>query len=151
MAEKKQMYRVVNPNQDKKFDEKMRLENPERRQYLICISAQAGSGENDLWQLVTGRTEAYNLIKENIDYIDFFNSFILVETCKLVDRQSIYTFMKHVEKFYEEDSFDIDDYVRGDWSEDEYLKYNEIDRSLLVDSSTKLNMQDIMNGTVEID
>ena len=151
MPEKKQMYRIVNPDQDKRYDEKIRLEDPERRQYLICISAQAGSGEEDMWRLVTGRTEAYNLIKDNIDYIDFFNSFILVETCKLADRQSIYAFMKHIERFYEEDSFDIDDYVRGDWSEDEYLKYNEIDRSLLVESSSKLNMEDIMNGNVKMD
>lgn len=124
----------------------MNNNNPEERTYLLCICGKNG---DDMWTLLRGRTSAYELIKNEIDNIDLEESFILVESAKLCNRKSIYAFMKHVEQFYQ-DSFDIEDYVSGDWIVDDYDEketVNDIDASLNIDEP-KLNMIDFMNGNI---
>jgi hypothetical protein len=150
MAEKKRMYQVVNPDADLKFERKMRSKDPEERYYLICIRAAAQSDMPDEWHIVSGRTEAREVIINAIDYIDFEESFVLVETCTLNDRKSIYTFMKYIEQFFN-DGFDIDDYVKGDWSEDDYIRHNDIDTSIYNNlREGRVSMVDMMNGKVNI-
>lgn len=122
------------------------LKSPEERQYLICIAAKDGG--NDIWDIITGRTNAYEFIKDNIEFINLEESFILVESNTLSQRKSIYAFLKYVEKFYE-DNFDVDDYIKGDWSEDDFRKYNDIDQGLSIDTNDRLDMSSIMNGDVE--
>ena len=59
--------------------------------------------------------------------------------------------MKHIEKFFEDDPFDIDEYINNaDWSESEYRRRNEIDESLFIDNSERIDMSSIMNGTTII-
>lgn len=147
MKEKTQMYKLVEPNKDIEFEKSMSKKNPETKQYLICIAAIPGSGETDEWVICNGRRAAYDKIVESIDYIDLRYSFVLVETCKLSDRKSVYAFMKYMENFYNE-GFDIEDYVKGDWSESEYQHSNDIDPSFMTDNTNKFSMEDVMNGTV---
>ena len=116
--------------------------HPEERQYLICI---AGKSE-DFWNIITGRTEAYEFIKENIDDIDLEHSFILVETCTLSERKSIPEFMRYAGEFYN-DGFDINDYIKGDWDEEDYRKNNDITQ--IIDNVERLELEDIMNGNVD--
>lgn len=147
MAEElKQLYRVVNDKYDKR--EEASKKNPENKQYLICIASIPDSGVEDEWCIVNGRRAAYEKIVESIDYIDLRYSFVLVETCTLSDRKSIYTFMKYMENFYNE-GFDIDDYVKGDWSEQEYIENNEIDPIYIENNNQKVSLMDIMNGTIQ--
>lgn len=143
---KNQMYRIVDADKDLKFDKSSSKKDPEERQYLICIASIPGSGCEDEWTIVTGRRAAYDKIVESIEYIDLENSFILVETCTLKDRKSIYTFMKYMENFY--NGFDIEDYVKGDWSEQDYRHHNDIDQDYVnaINSSNGVSMEDIMNG-----
>lgn len=136
--QKKEMVRIV--------DNSKPYKNHEEKQYLICIAAPYS--DSDIWNIVTGRTAAYEYIKDYIDIIDFKDSFILVENCTLNERKSIYAFMKYVGQFYE-DNFDIDDYVKGDWSESDYRQDNGIDESLNINSNDRLSMADIMNGAVD--
>lgn len=141
MPEMKEMVKVVDNTK----------KHPENQQYLICIRTKPGSGEQDSWIIATGRTEAYEYIKENIDSIDMEHSFILVESHILAKRKSIYAFMKYVGDFYE-DSFDIEDYIKGDWDEEDYKRNNDI--SLMIDNNERIDMQTIMNGeinTVDLD
>lgn len=139
MKELKEMVRLV--DNTKKY--------PEDRQYLICIANT--DGDSDIWQIITGRKNAREFIKDNIDLINFDESFILVEGCTLEQRKSIYAFMKHIEKFFEDDPFDIDEYINNaDWSESEYRRHNEIDESLSIDNSERIDMSSIMNGTTII-
>ena len=145
MSELKQLYRVVNDEYDKR--EEIRKRNPEDKQYLICIASIPGSGMEDEWVIVTGRRAAYDKIVESIDYIDLRYSFVLVETCTLSDRKSVYTFMKHMENFYNE-GFDIEDYVKGDGSESDYMTSNEIDQIYLDNQHNKVSMEDMLNGNV---
>ena len=136
--QKKEMVKIV--------DNSKPYKNHEEKQYLICIAAPYS--DSDIWNIVTGRTAAYEYIKDYIDIIDFKDSFILVENCTLNERKSIYAFMKYVGQFYE-DNFDIDDYVKGDWSESDYRQDNGIDESLNINSNDRLSMADIMNGAVD--
>jgi hypothetical protein len=129
----KEMVKVVDNKQ----------KHPEYRQYLICIRTKDGSGAQDFWDIVTGRSEAYELIKENIDDIDFNYSFILVESCELSKRKSIYAFMKYAGEFFS-DGFDIEDYIKGDWDEEDYKRENDI--SLEVSNKDRINMELFMNG-----
>ena len=135
----KEMAKIV--DNTKPYEKK---KTAEEKQYLICISARDG-GE-DMWCIVTGRTDAYEFIKNCIEFINFEESFILVESCTLAQRKSIYAFMKYAEQFYE-DSFDIDDYVKGDWSEEEYKDSNEID-DLFALNKEKVDMTAFMNGEI---
>lgn len=131
MPELKEMVRIVDNTK----------KHPEDRQYLICI---AGTTQ-DSWIIVTGRTEAYNYIKENIDEINMDHSFVLVESLPLEKRVSIYAFMKHVGDFYE-DSFDIEDYIKGDWDEVDYKRNNDI--ALMIDNTERVDMQSFMDGDI---
>ena len=119
--------------------------HPESRQYLICIRAKENSGAQDSWDFVTGRTEAYEYIKENIDDIDLEHSFVLVESVTLAERKSIYAFMKYAGEFYS-DGFDIEDYVKGDWDEADYMRNNDI--SLMVNNQDRIDMQSFMDGEI---
>ena len=141
MAEQqmRRMIRHVQPGEP-------RPKSPEEKQYLICIAAKAGSGDYDLWDILTGRTEAYEFIKTNIYMIDFERSFILVEGCKFEERKSIYAFTKYVQDMYQDD-FDIDEYIKGDWSEMDYKVDNDI--NLIIDSASRLSMESIMDGEYE--
>ena len=135
MAEIKEMVKVVDNTK----------KHPEDRQYLICIRAKADSGTQDSWEIVIGRTEAYEYIKTNIDDIDMEHSFILVESLTLAERKSIYAFMKYAGEFYS-DNFDIEDYIKGDWDESDY-KYNN-DIPMMVDVAERIDMESFMNGDV---
>lgn len=148
-AATQQMYSVVNHNRDLEYEKEQDIaqKSHEEKQYLICLRSNQME-DDDRWEIVNGRTEAYEYIKENIYMIDFSSSFILVENCKLSERKSIYAFMKHVEQFFPEDPFDIEDYIKGDWSEDEFIKYNDIDKSLYPDNykDNQLSIEEFMNG-----
>lgn len=144
MKQKVKMYDVVNPNADIEFEQKMD-NNPELKHYLICIASYEDS---DMWTIVQGRTAAFNYIKDNIDIINFEESFILVDGLPLSERRSIYAFMQYAQQFYPEDSFDIVDYVKGDWDEEDYRQRNEI-YDVFQHVNNKLSMEDIMNGNVK--
>lgn len=105
----------------------------EDKSYLICIRGK--DGESDSWDIVIGRTEAYKLIKNSIEFINLEESFILVETTPLSKRKSIYAFMKFAEQFYN-DSFDIEDYVIGDYDD-------------VSDNEYVLTMESILNNEIE--
>lgn len=145
MAELKQMYDIVNPNQDIMHDEEIRLSDPEKRLYLVCI---AFTDDVDEWYILMGRTETYEYIKERIDNIDFETSFVLVETLKLKDRISIYQFMAKVQNNYD-DGFDINEHIKGDWNEADFRSSQGIDESLNISNDNRLSMESIMNGEVE--
>ena len=119
--------------------------HPEDRQYLICIKAKQESEFQDIWDIVIGRTEAYEYIKNIIDDIDLDCSFILVESCNLSERKSIYAFMKYAGEFYS-DGFDIEDYIKGDWDELDYKINNDI--SIMIDNKDRVDMKSFMNGDI---
>lgn len=135
MAEMKEMVKIVDNTK----------KHPEDRQYLICIRTKDFDGRDD-WEIVTGRTAAYEYIKENIESIDMEHSFILVESLTLAERKSIYAFMKYVGDFYS-DNFDIEDYIKGDWDEADYKRDNDI--ALMIDNSERVDMESFMNGDVD--
>ena len=146
MVEPKEMVKVVDNTK----------KHPEDRQYLICIRARAtnrtiydddGYYETyDEWTIVTGRTACYEYIKENIEIIDFDESFVLVETLPLNKRKSIYAFMKYAGEYYN-DGFDIEDYIKGDWDEDDYDINNGID--IMVNSEDRVDMKMFLDGNVD--
>lgn len=128
----KEMVRMVNKQKDS-----------EEKIYLVCLAFTSITNENTMWNIVVGRKAARDLIKDNIDFIDFDESFILVEGCTLEQRKSIYAFIKHIEQFFTDDPFDIDEYIRENYSE-----YNNdiVDDSVSIDNSERINMESIMNG-----
>lgn len=137
MSEMKEMVKIVDNTK----------KHPEDRQYLVCIKTKPGSGEDDSWEILNGRTAAYNYIKENIEYIDMEYSFILVEHLSFNERASIYAFMKHAETFYS-DGFDIEKYIKGDWDEMDYRRNNDIDTSLMIESIERVDIESFMNGDI---
>ena len=121
---------------------------PEEKQYLVCIRGKDGG--TDEWNILEGRTDAYEYIKANIEYIDLDKSFILVENLPLSKRKSIFAFMKYVQDNYE-DGFDIEDYVNGDWDENDFKNMNGISPEFAaVDQSAKLDIRDQINGNFEV-
>lgn len=129
---------------DKNPKQNLLKKNAEDKVYLLCIAGKDGA--EDSWELITGRTELYDTIKNSIDFIDLQKSFVLVESAKLENRKSIVAFMKYAEQFFN-DSFDIEDYIKGDWDEEEYRKNNDIDTSFIANND-RLDMEDMLNGSV---
>jgi hypothetical protein len=124
---------------------------PEERKYLLCLQDN-DTGAKD-WDIVVGRMEAYETLKDQIKFIDLSKSFVLVETVKFADRISVYKFMKTVGDSIE-DNFDINEFVRGDWNEEDF-KNNLMDSTINVseifnmDNTDRINTEDFMNGAVE--
>ena len=143
MAEKKRLYTVVDHDKDIKFERS--IKDPEEKLYLICISTM----EYDMWNLVYGRSNTREYIIDNIEDINFEESFVLVEGVDLTERVSIYAFMKHIERFFPNDPFDIEDYIKGDWSEDEYMKHNDIDPIYSNANSNNLSMEELMSKSLD--
>lgn len=139
--EKQIVASVVNKNPEQKLLRK----NPEDKVYLLCIAGKDGAP--DSWELITGRTELYDTIKNSIEFIDLERSFTLVESAKLENRKSIVAVMKYLEQFYN-DSFDIEDYIKGDWDEEEYRKQNDIDNAFMINNNDVLGMESFLNGEV---
>lgn len=140
--QKVQMVRMVDNTEPRK--------DHEEKRYLICI--EETDGQRD-WCIVIGRTAAYNHIKDTIDTINFEESFVLVETLKLADRKSLYSFMKYAQDFYE-DGFDVDDYIRGDFDEGDFLRNSNQEDGELMQAinnagNDRLNMASFMNGEIK--
>lgn len=139
------------------YEEHKAKKDPEKRDYLICVSDEREDYGN-WWMIVNGRTNAYETLKEIIkddhEYIDFEESFIMVETITMQSRKSFYAFMKYCKQFYTDD-FNIDDYIKGDLSEnvhedeeDETNLNREVDPSMYVNNAEKIDMASLMNGEV---
>ena len=130
----KEMVKIVDNSKPRKsFEEK---------EYLICLIGYSSESE---WQIVEGRTDAYEFIKNSIHWIDFENSFVLVEGLSLNERKSVYAFLKHVQENYD-DGFDVDEYITND-REDE-IRRNNIDNSIAVNPEDRIDMASFMDGTV---
>ena len=136
MTNKKQPM-VVNVDKKKKdFEEK---------EYLICIDYNSGES---YWEIAKGRTAAYDCIVDRVEYIDFDTSFILVEGKSFTERVSLYAFLKHVQDYFE-DWFDIDDFIKGDFDEEEFRNNNNISEAMSINNSDRLNMRDIMDNNID--
>lgn len=138
----KVMARIVDNSESRK--------SHEEKKYLVCI--EETSGEKD-WAILIGRTATYEYIKDIIELINFEESFVLVETLKLSERKSLYAFMKFAGNFYD-DGFDVEDYVKGDFDEDEFMaNSNQEERSEIMDAiednNDRLSMQQFMDGAIK--
>ena len=89
-----------------------RLKPGENIKYLLLIKLP--ESDESFWEIITGREEAYNYIKNNISSIDVEESYIIASetTVDLDSLHTIYGFIKFVkEKNDIVDEFDIDDYL----------------------------------------
>lgn len=120
---KQQLFKILS---DEEKDEKLEFiknnpiivgdpeRGPEEKEYLLLLYLTDDNGDEELtFEFCIGRTTAYNYIKNIIECIDIHKSMILVEGIGLEKRVSIYEFMKYVSD-YVDDSFDIEDYNKGD-------------------------------------
>lgn len=150
---KQQLYRVINPNQDKRFEEQFN-QDFERKEYLCCLSLHTDNEEFQEYEILTGRTEAYEYIRQYIESyseVDMLKSFVLVDGLPLSERKSVYAFMRYVQQFYD-DGFDIDEYitdeVREDLSEYQNTDASEPSKSdLMFDGAQRVSMEEFMLGT----
>lgn len=89
-----------------------RLKPGEDIKYLLLIKTP--NSDEAFWEIIQGREEAYNYIKNNIDIIDVENSFIIANKMKEVDLDNLHTIYGFVKFVKQEnnivDEFDIDDY-----------------------------------------
>jgi hypothetical protein len=140
MSEKKTMVRIV--------DNSVPRKTPEDKEYLICFVGT--DSDNTWWEIIKGRSEVYDTIKTVADYIDLEESFVLVESCTLLQRKSVYSFMKYAKQFYQEDSFDIDEHISASNTEtDDSIPVNEINALIDIPSSERLSGADILAPNYE--
>ncbi len=100
--------------------ETKKLINPVRRikpgeniKYLLLIKVP--NSDETYWEIITGRENAYNYIKNNITEIDVDESFIISNKLKEINLDNLHTIYDFVQFVKKEndivDEFDIDDYV----------------------------------------
>lgn len=101
--------------------------DPEEKMYLVLYIGKDEDGKDiKSYEDLQGRTATYNFIKGMIDYIDIYESRVLVETVALGNALNVYEFMKQVSKYINDPSFDIEDYNYGDSSiENENSNYSD--------------------------
>lgn len=119
-------------------------QNPDNKVYLICLR----TNEGDMWDIVEGRYEAWEYIKDKCIYhgVNVEESFILVDSLTLPKRKSVYDFMKYTETLLEDtEGFDIEDYVDGDVVESTEPEAEIVESD--ISPNAQLSMQDFMNGS----
>jgi hypothetical protein len=88
--------------------------DPEERQYIILMyNPEANDSFDYIWASMTGRTEAYNYIKDNILLIGFDpdQSLVLTENVPYKDAKTVTQFIQYLQNgLVEEDDFNIEDY-----------------------------------------
>lgn len=99
-------------------------DNPEQREYVLLYT-DLGYDEDEItneefplrWEAVVGRKQAYENIKVNAPVIDIDRSLVLVESVTLKDSLTVRQFMEYLKNsdIINEESFDINDYVGGDY------------------------------------
>lgn len=91
-----------------------RIKPGENIKYLLLIKSP--DSDETYWEIITGREEAYNYIKNNIEIIDVTESFIIANKMKnfdLDDLRTIHDFILFVKESNNiVDDFDIDSYVQ---------------------------------------
>lgn len=110
----------------------------EEKTYLVCIIEENG---DNYWELLTGRTDAYEFCKSCVGAIDFSRSFILVDGVKLENRKLIYDFLKYAQNFYD-DNFEVDDYIY----EHQYQFKNDIDDTVVINNEDRMDIHDILGN-----
>lgn len=86
---------------------------PERKEYLFCMVV--ANGDDDFWNIITGRDNAYEFVKDNAENIDLEKSFVLSDETPLSKRNSVYTFFKFIkQRYYPNDVYDIEEFIIGD-------------------------------------
>jgi hypothetical protein len=109
--------------ENKKIEAEINPSNPESRQYIILYTDlgwdEAGNDEEFplRWEAVTGRTEAYENIKNNAPVIDIDKSIVLVENVALKDSLSVRDFMNYIKnsEIIVDETFDINDYAGAEY------------------------------------
>ena len=97
-------------------------QDPEKKKYLVLYYGSDGHEEEKGWEIITGRTEAYNFIKNRAEILDIHNSIVVAGTVTLLEAlesgMNVYEFMKHMRQYFN-DGFDIEDYNIGDNNKEE--------------------------------
>lgn len=108
--------------------------------YLICLTGENNPDQCD-WNFLVGREESIEYIIDSISWINFYDSFILVENLPLEKRVSIYNFMRHCkEKGFTD--FDIDEYIDNQDHE------RSVDDIFNLNDTDKVSMEDMLVGNV---
>lgn len=97
-----------------KYTDEVDPVDPEKKQYIIMMNND--DGDKYTWAALSGRTEMYRFIVDNIDTlaIDPVNSFVLVETVPYKDALTVEQFVKYLKNMEfvsSNDGFDIDEYI----------------------------------------
>ena len=153
VQEKQQMYRVINPNQDKKFEERFN-QDFEHKEYLCCLTINIDGNMEQEHEILMGRTEAYEYLRQYIETypeLNMLNSFVLVDGLPLSERKSIYAFMRYIQQFYD-DGFDVDEYITDETKAEleAYLnmdKYEHRETDPMFDDVQRVSMEEFMLGT----
>lgn len=111
--------------QEKVVMAKIVKQDPSEKLYLVCIRGQ--NGNDDSWEIIEGRESTYEYVKDKLktEDINMDDSFVMVENLTLNNRKSIYAFMKHMENYFEDPEFDIEDYINGDAIDEQRFINNE--------------------------
>ena len=143
-TDNKQLYRLVDPEADARFDQRM-LKDPEEKQYLVCLLMEYSDDVIYEWNLIRGRKAAYEYLQENIEEINLEESFILTEGVKLEDRKTSYAFMKYCQSIFN-DGFDIDNYVEQPMEATNTTRIVDGTFTDLLDGRRELTMSELMQG-----
>lgn len=96
-------------------DEEPKQIDPNEKTYVILYYLTIDDGEEvKTFDIVKGREATYEFVKGMIENLDIHKSVIMVDNVPYSKAITIYEFMKYIKRFFEEDSFDIEDYNIGD-------------------------------------
>lgn len=99
----------------KQFTQPKSTKSHEEKVYLFLYQVSIDGEEHHIYEIVTGRTDAYESMKAMVgtNDVDIHNSYAIVEGRSIEKMISIYEFAKAMEPLFK-DNFDIEDYNTDD-------------------------------------
>ena len=114
------------------------IDDGRTKQYLLLIYDKQDP-ECRTFELVTGRKDVYEYVKEHIDEIDLELSHILSETTTIADAVKVVDFMRVMKDHFEDEEFVIDDYVNEtvEQNNDDVQLHKVVDQTDLLQGSSE--------------
>lgn len=110
---------------------------PAMKEYLFLI--KGAEGYDDCWDIIIGRDNAYEYVKDNIESINVEKSYVLSDETPLSKRNTVYNFFKFIkQKYYPDDVYDIEEYIVGDVME------SDNEEAFVYTAGDHLEMSDLM-------
>lgn len=125
------------------------VKRPEEKMYILLFYF---SDECKEFEIVTGRNEAREVGKSYTqEGADLRRSIVLVEGNPIERSVTLYDFMKQMEKYFEDATFSVDEFLIGDDDDEQSLLNNDFEIGIGREPEASFNSTTVYDESEEVD